>query len=644
MDSLFTDTITDKIYAITNDARVYELLQTPVFQFAPVPVHTTPIPLTNNVTNRIYGAANIIYDLSGEMPCSSGITIPVSYNCTVSVALNQVGCIDPGNGTGTYTGTTALADCQNQSPTANPPGCIVKWDCESGLQAGNCQQVQHYLPHPLVYNKFKALEYIASPLQNLQGVVTHLISYGGLSPQPGQCYYPFPNSNGGPALTRAQWRIDYWKVPAVSPQPMYVWNYFINQCINAGVPVNTSMDFATVQLAIVNHFNLPLVSPFHIYQEPCICTNQPCSCIPSLGSQGQYPTEAACLAPCCGPQPCHKCCKPPIGPVQLLPANTYPCECPSGWVHVPCPFIQPPQPRVKNECSLGYYWDYLKNRCVCTEKPCPPRYYWNDVSCGCLPIGFIEDVPSDKYFDPKSIDVTLARGVLPVEASAATFTNIATNAPTTATSTKQKRYAVNADGGCTQCKEGETDAYYTVNDCIYTEPTCAAGSKVKYYICTTATNTVVSETQRVCAPQDTQPDSSDYYDSLEACLNSGCAGFMWCEVGQSVNGVRQIEDAMYSPIPMCCDTMIKNTPKGDWEYEYTESGPLTVDLCVEGCADTPDDIWYPLYNAFGTNTYNDSMLAYLTRELLLQVNIGQCLTKTTAGEWATDGSIKQNPY
>ena len=154
----------------------------------------------------------------------------------------------------------------------------------------------------------------------------------------------------------------------------------------------------------------------------------------------------------------------------------------------------------------------------------------------------------------------------------------------------------------------------------------------------------MGESQRACIPQDVKPSSGTYYDTLEGCLNSGCAGFMWCEFGQSVNGVRfyESEGEAYSPIPMCCSTLIKEVPQTG-EYTYTESGPLNVESCLVGCP--KGDTWFPLYNAFGTNTYiDDSPLAYLTRELLLQVNIGQCTVERDESRFRGLGYVKKNPY
>ena len=647
-DSLFTDTDTNKVYGITNDARVYELLQNPLLEFAPLPVHTTPIPFPIGTTKSVHGADNVQWpaNTATEMSCSSGITAPISYNCQINPQLGIAGCIDPGNGTGTYTGLTALADCQNQSPTANPPGCIISWSCDPGTPAGNCQNVIHFLSWPGVYDKLSALNYIANAQNNLQYTTLDQISFesGAYTPQPGQC---FVSSNGG---SHPQWRIDYFTCAAVSPQNMYHWAYFINQCTNLGINVSLSDTLAWVIIKIRNHFNLPAgASVFKIYQVPCICNAQPCDCYPVLGSAGQYPTEAQCDAICCPPQPCTKCCINKFGNQIQMSPNSNPCKCPFGWVEIPCG--GPCAPNVS--CNLGFHWSYTACKCVCDQQPCPWGWHWDEHNCNCSPNNVIMAKKVDEI-DPKSIDWTLSRGDLNIEASAVTTTNTLftrpkVDGPTVKGPTKGEPkptsglFRTNSDGGCIECEPNQSSDYYAANNCVYTSSRCTTDSYVTYYVCSKSTNPVVGESQQACIPQDTKPRGV-YYNTLESCLNSGCAGFMWCEMGQTVNGVRfsESEGEAYSPIPMCCVSVIESTQQGDVEYMYTSSGPLTVDSCLKHCG--KGEIWYPLYNAFGSNTHLDSPLAYLTRELLLQVNIGQCTVEREESRFRELGYIRKNPY
>ena len=538
-DSLFTDTNTDTVYGITNDARVYELIQNPLLEFAPVPVHTTPIPFPIGQTNFVHGADNVQWppNTATEMSCSSGITAPVSYNCQINPQLGLAGCIDPGNGTGTYTGLTALADCQNQSPTANPPGCIVSWSCDPGIPVGNCQAVTHFLPWPMVWDKNTALNYIVNASNNLQYTTLDQISFETQfgTPQPGQC---FVSSNGG---SHAQWRIDYFVCSVVSSQNMYHWAYFINQCTNQGINVSLSDSFYTVKQKIIIHFNLPntpISNPlFKIYQVPCICNAQPCECYPILGSGGQYPTEAQCDAVCCPPAPCKKCCVNKFGNQIGLSPNTVPCKCPQGFVEIPCGGPCPPV----FSCALGYHWSYSACKCVCDQQACPWGWHWDQNNCNCVPNNVIMAKVKEDEIDPKSIDWTLARGDLNFEASAVTTTNTLfsvekggvintqppknTNGGTTPPkNTTSGKWKTNSDGGCIPCEAGLSQDYYSANGCIYTNDKCDTDRIATYYICSKSTNPVIGESQQACIPQDIQPSSGVYYDTLEGCLNSGCGG------------------------------------------------------------------------------------------------------------------------
>ena len=649
MDSLFTDVSSNTVYGITDDARVYELQQNPILQFAPASTPmNSPIPLPGLVagTGKIHGADNIQLpaNMAAERSCSSGITIPVSYNC--SAAGNNIGCVDPGNGTGTYTGQTALFDCQNQAPGAG--GCVITWNCEPGDDGTLCANVTVDLPWPTVWDKTSALSYIAQSIHKF--LHFDQISYGGMNAQPGQC---FVQTSVG---SKPQWRLSYFQVSVVSSQNFYTWSSLITQCFLQGVPADLTMSFQTVINKIAIHYNIPTSSVIKIWTSPCICTAQPCDCIPVLGSSGQYPTQAQCLIPCCGPDPCKKCCMNSQGGVIMMSPNANPCKCPLGFTDVSCNPHSPCHPNVS--CAFGYHWSYTHCRCVCDQQPCPWNWSWDDVTCNCVPNIMANKLPSDKYIDPKGADITLARGVYDFEVSALTYTNtsfstddkiINTGGPTPTGSGPGKGQAMwkQTEKGCVMCERNQSAEYYRVNQCIYTNSQCGENSVLTYYICASATNPVVGESQKACVPQDTLP-SGIYYDNIESCLNSGCAGYMWCEVGQEVNGVKfqsygDGKAEAYSPIPMCCSSMITKTQQGDASYSYTSSGPLTVSSCKAGC-DNKEDTWFPLYNAFGTNTFVDSPLAYLTRELLLQVNIGQCIASSRDDKFRKLGYTKINPY
>lgn len=650
-DSLFVDANTNIIYGITNDARVYVLEQSPILQFSPMPVHNAPIPLTLNTSKQIYGADNVQAGASGEMTCARGITIPVTYNCQINLQLNIAGCTDPGNGSGTYTGPQALFNCQNQAPGAG--GCITSWNCQPQA-LNNCENVIKQLPYPTVNHWTGAITYIADPANGLQTMTMEQISYEQMNfPQPMQCLGP---------TGVWQWRIDYFTCTLVSSQNMYVWSYFIQQCLNAGISVSLNNTYYDVETIIKNHFNITSNnSLFKIYRMPCICDLQPCYCYPVLGSGGQYSTESQCTPICCPPDPCKKCCTNKFGQAIGLSPNTFPCKCPQTYpVEVPCGGCFP-----NVSCAFGYSWSYTACRCVCDQQQiCPWGWYWSDVQCQCITNIQAKQIPSKDYFDVNGPDYTLARGDLNIRLSAITSTNTLFDntgrpdnsgpgpgpggpppppPPPGSSNGSGPRWKKTKSGACAKCPTNQTEEYYKNNGCSYTKSNCDDKTLIRYYVCNTVNNPVVNESQKACKSTTTIP-SGTYFLDLETCLNSGCGGYMSCEQGQSVNGVKfGAEYREYSPIPMCCSSFIKTQQSDGGKYKYVESGPLTVRRCLEFCKDK-EETWFPLFNAFGVNTYMDSPLAYLTRELLLQVNIGQCVVSKTNDKYQGEGIIRKNPY
>ena len=652
-DSLFVDGNTNTIYGITDDARVYVLEQAPILQFSPVPAHNVPIPLTLNTSKKIYGADNVQGAFfSGERTCARGITIPVTYNCQINAQLNIAGCTDPGNGSGTYAGPTALFDCQNQTPGAG--GCITSWNCEPQA-LNNCEDVVKHLPHPLVGMWTQVLPYIADQANGLQGFSFDKIAYEQVWwPQPGQCVGPHG---------KWQWRINYFECAVVSSQNMYVWSYFIGQCLNLGIPVSLNNSYVDVEAIIKNHFNITHnTSLFKVWKLPCICVLQPCNCYPVLGSGGQYATESLCTPACCPPDLCKKCCVNKSGQAIGLSPNTFPCKCPPAYpVEIPCGGCLP-----NVSCAFGYHWSYTACRCVCDQQQlCPWGWHWSEVQCQCVTNIQAKQIPSKDYFDEKGPDYTLARGDLNIKVSALTATNTLFDntgrpdnsggsgggpknppppPPPGSGNGSGPRWKKTKDGACSQCPSNQTEEYYKNNGCIYTKNNCDDNTLLRYYVCSTATNRVVNESQQACIPYcGTSVPSGTYFLDLETCLNSGCGGFMKCEQGQSVNGVKFTgEYEEYSPIPMCCSSFIEKQEDDGRRYEYVESGPLTVSRCLESCTNK-EETWFPLYNAFGVNTYMDSPLAYLTRELLKQVNIGQCVV-SKEDRFSREGIIRKNPY
>jgi hypothetical protein len=102
---------------------------------------------------------------------------------------------------------------------------------------------------------------------------------------------------------------------------------------------------------------------------------------------------------------------------------------------------------------------------------------------------------------------------------------------------------------------------------------------------------------------------------------------MSCEEGMYIDGVSFGEET-YSTIVMCCESAI-NSVSGQ---------KLTASLCKEVCG--TNEIWYPLYNAFGPNTMHDSLLSYMVRELLEPVRNGNCKVGQSEDVFASQGYTK----
>ncbi len=170
--------------------------------------------------------------------------------------------------------------------------------------------------------------------------------------------------------------------------------------------------------------------------------------------------------------------------------------------------------------------------------------------------------------------------------------------------------------------------YATLQECY------AAGcdfSGSTYYQCSVETNTLVGENQQACVPVD-GVGGVGLYTTLEDCLNSGCSGWMACDTTQvtEVNGIVLQDNSIY-PIPMCCES-----------YINTATIPLTVTDCENHCSNM-NETWFPLYNVIGINTFYESPLGYLLRELNPYVRNGSCavsLTQDSIGR----GRVQRSEY
>ena len=147
------------------------------------------------------------------------------------------------------------------------------------------------------------------------------------------------------------------------------------------------------------------------------------------------------------------------------------------------------------------------------------------------------------------------------------------------------------------------------------------------YKCVSGTNPLVAEVQQTCVPTE-DPVSATVYDNINSCINSGCAGYMTCNGGVSVDGILFGKEKSYTPIVMCCEKLITNSKE-----------KLTRDICQSQCG--AGEIWYPLYNAFAPNLMFDSLLGYMTRDLLNKVNNYECKVSKDATGFKASGLVEK---
>tara|TARA_R110001592_G_C13181893_1_gene751030 strand:+ start:198 stop:4073 length:3876 start_codon:yes stop_codon:yes gene_type:complete len=323
--SLYADTINNRLAGITTDGRIYELKQTPTLGFGTMPIGHIDFFNTGG-TKTIYGAASL--DFTDGTCGNNLITYPPTYSCTIN------GCIDPGNGTGQYTGPTALADCNTL--------CVITWNCNPGSGYPNCTNVVKMLPWetsivnitiPQVQTGPDAILYISTASAGLQYQDFNTIGfYWGIQPiVPGQCV----------KNNRGQWKISQISHPQlISALPIQSWAQFITELIGSGVPVTMNMTYPLVENALFAHYGQQY--QINVEYEPCICTPVPCECTPIIGTTGTFPTSATCMTTCCPTPPCTVCCQanssnypqPPY--TWMITSQTSPCYCPSQSSQVPC--------------------------------------------------------------------------------------------------------------------------------------------------------------------------------------------------------------------------------------------------------------------------------------------------------------------
>ena len=323
--SLYTDIPNNRLAGIMTDGRIYELEQNPTLQFGSTPIGHIDFYNTGG-TRTVYGSTNVDYS---DGTCAAKIlTYPITYNCTIN------GCVDPLDGTGQYSGPTALADCGIF--------CIITWNCNPGTGYPNCTNVVTMLPYtqslgnitwPAVQSGPTAILYVSTASSGLQYDDFNTLGfYWGLQQViPGQCT---KWSLGGGI---GQWKISEISHPQLTTAlPIQSWAQFISELVSNGVTtVNMSMNYTQVETALYVYYGPQY--QIDVTYEPCICTPIPCSCTPLIGTTGTFLAEDACMLVCCPPPPCTVCCQSNTSNYTWMNTSpTSPCYCPPASTQVPC--------------------------------------------------------------------------------------------------------------------------------------------------------------------------------------------------------------------------------------------------------------------------------------------------------------------
>ena len=152
-----------------------------------------------------------------------------------------------------------------------------------------------------------------------------------------------------------------------------------------------------------------------------------------------------------------------------------------------------------------------------------------------------------------------------------------------------------------------------------------------FYVCQSTLNPVVSQKQHACVPVATAVSGA--YSNLTDCLNSGCGGWITPTTSNpiNVNGVR-VKEKQIAPIGMCCESYITKA-----------TGPLTQQTCSSYCCDG-NEVWFPLYNAFGLNSVISSQLSYVNSEISKLVTSKTAEVSTDKGSYLRKGYQTITPY
>lgn len=412
-------------YAVTNLGRVFDILDPLMgsLSLSPVPNVTILDGGIQSNNTPVTGAANAQGPAGITENCGCIRKRP-TYNCEYDVTAipPTSSCIDPGDGSGTYTPITAalngyasaLLECEDNCPFS----CIT-WDCVDGTQINTCADVNYILPYPQVNSDGTALYYISDG----NWPNSHLTPFSDIKFQvPQQIVDACLGPNGHPYI-----RISYLVSPWDGTH-YYTWGELIdalNMVFNLPAWLFPGFGY---------HWNLAQITQVldhlgygtpEVVTEPCVCTGTPCHCVPVLGFTGQYSSESLCITKCCPTDPVEEgymcemlpgaggTCMPCIGPgcqfttTQAI-INGYAnalawCQdvcwdpVPEGWIcEVPgTPCVSCPNPTPNGPCYTNPH-DCLFHCGDESENPCPPidansPFYTN-------PIEFCENCGPGGYY------------------------------------------------------------------------------------------------------------------------------------------------------------------------------------------------------------------------------------------------------
>ena len=425
-----------RLYMVTNKGNIFQIQQSPYLQVSPN-VQTVTATAGESIS-FIKGATT-----RSEKFCNCKITAPPTYDCI------DYSCVDPGNGTGFYTGATALQDCQNL--------CIpveTSWECSPAAFVSTCSAATQQLPYPLVNNVTTAMGYVGNIINGLQQTSFNSMTFG-LPPYPA----PFPVCEGSQG--EFLHRIAFIRHPQVfGNTPYYTWDSFLFAAMSSGAIPGTMAGLQTSSFLQVNQLFYQYTNSYIdvVVGKPCLCYTTDCFCYEIIGNTGTYASQAQCIPPCCkveegyeceqgmgcfpcigsgcqftgptalqqcqaacptqhyykcselgycvgtlngawGPytsyaqcqlncpdtELCKKCCMSPTGNMIQLMPTLNPCKCPIGWIEVLC---DEHDPCVQNvSCAQGYHWSWVECKCVCTQnQSCAPGHSWSYTTCKCEPV------------------------------------------------------------------------------------------------------------------------------------------------------------------------------------------------------------------------------------------------------------------